>query len=50
MFRKARAVAPAIVFFDEIDAIAGRRRDDGGGGSGVGDRVLSQVSAKLTHT
>lgn len=28
VFRKARAAAPAIVFFDEIDALAGQR---GGG-------------------
>lgn len=26
VFRKARAAAPAIVFFDEIDALAGERR------------------------
>ena len=25
VFRKARAAAPAIVFFDEIDALAGER-------------------------
>jgi SpoVK/Ycf46/Vps4 family AAA+-type ATPase len=46
VFRKARAVAPSIVFFDEIDAIAGQRQEDGGGG-GVGDRVLSQLLSEM---
>src|SRR5207302_5851318 len=33
LFARVRAVAPAIVFIDELDA-AGRRRSSGGGGSG----------------
>lgn len=40
MFRKARAAAPSIVFFDEIDALAAQR---GSESASVADRVLSQV-------
>lgn len=59
VFRKARQVAPAIVFFDEIDAIGGERATDGrggGGGSGGGrrgggdsvqERVLTQLLTEL---
>ena len=42
VFRKARAAAPTVVFFDEVDALAGSR-DSGDGGSGVTARVLSQL-------
>jgi SpoVK/Ycf46/Vps4 family AAA+-type ATPase len=44
VFRKARAASPAIIFFDEIDAIAVRRS---GGDSSVADRVLSQLLTEL---
>ena len=48
MFRLARAHAPAIVFFDEIDAIAGARGLDGAtSASGVGDRLLTQLLTEL---
>lgn len=48
IFRKARAAAPTVVFFDEIDAIASQRGGgDGGGGSQVADRVLSQLLTEL---
>ncbi|WP_226010023.1 CDC48 family AAA ATPase [Halomicrobium salinisoli] len=46
VFQKARENAPTVVFFDEIDSIAGER----GGGttdSGVGERVVSQLLTEL---
>ncbi|WP_313694857.1 AAA family ATPase [Halorarum halobium] len=42
LFERARQAAPVIVFFDEIDALAGDR-DFAGGDSGVGERVVSQL-------
>ena len=48
LFRKARAVAPSIVFFDEIDAIGGERSGGGGGsGSSVNERVLAQLLTEM---
>ncbi len=40
LFKRARAAAPSLIFFDEVDALAGKRGD---GSSGVNDRVLSQL-------
>eukprot|EP01028_Stygiella_incarcerata_P008155 TRINITY_DN347_c1_g3_i1.p1 TRINITY_DN347_c1_g3~~TRINITY_DN347_c1_g3_i1.p1 ORF type:complete len:924 (-),score=289.13 TRINITY_DN347_c1_g3_i1:82-2763(-) len=45
VFKKARSAAPAIIFFDEIDALGSRRGGDGG--SDVSDRVLSQLLAEM---
>jgi len=49
VFRKARQVAPAIVFFDEIDAIGGERSEGDGSSSGssVKERVLTQLLTEL---
>lgn len=44
LFRRARLAAPAVIFFDEMDAIASKRGDNGGGG---GDRLLSQLLTEL---
>ncbi|MFC5366746.1 CDC48 family AAA ATPase [Salinirubrum litoreum] len=46
VFERARQAAPAIVFFDEIDAVA-TDRDGVSGDSGVTDRVVSQLLAEL---
>lgn len=48
VFQKARAAAPSIVFFDEIDALAARRGSGGDdSGSSVSDRVLTQLLTEL---
>jgi len=46
VFRKARTAAPAIVFFDEIDAITPRRGMDFGD-SHVTSRVISQILTEI---
>ncbi len=45
-FRKARTAAPAVIFFDEIDAMV-PRRGSGIGDSHVGERVISQLLTEL---
>ena len=44
-FKKAKQVAPAIVFLDEIDAIAPRR--GGGSENGVTERVVNQLLTSI---
>ncbi|MEF8779663.1 MAG: AAA family ATPase [Haloferacaceae archaeon] len=49
VFERARQSAPSILFFDEIDAVAGDR-DALGSDSGVGERVVSQLLTELDRT
>lgn len=46
VFRKAKQASPAILFFDEIDALA-TERGTSSGNSNVGDRVLAQLLTEL---
>lgn len=49
VFDKARAAAPCVMFFDELDSIAKARGGGGGGGDagGAGDRVLNQILTEM---
>jgi len=47
LFDKARAAAPCILFFDEMDSIAKARGSSGGGGNDAGDRVMNQILAEI---
>ncbi len=44
-FRKARQVAPTIIFFDELDSLAPARGNDMG--SNVSERVVNQLLTEL---
>ncbi|XP_071787469.1 ATPase family gene 2 protein homolog A-like [Asterias amurensis] len=46
VFRKARLASPAIIFFDEMDALAVERGSSSGGNS-VADRVLGQLLTEI---
>jgi transitional endoplasmic reticulum ATPase len=46
VFRKGRTAAPAIIFFDELDAIL-PRRGMGYSDSGVSERVISQLLTEM---
>ncbi|CAJ0586207.1 unnamed protein product, partial [Mesorhabditis spiculigera] len=46
VFERARAAAPCVVFFDELDSLAPNRGRAGDSG-GVMDRVVSQLLAEL---
>lgn len=46
VFTKARENAPTVVFFDEVDAIAGER-GEGTNDAGVSERVVSQLLTEL---
>ncbi len=45
IFERARQVAPCVIFFDELDALAGRRGYDNG--NKVTERVLNQLLAEM---
>ncbi len=45
IFERARQVAPCVIFFDEIDALAGKRGYDNG--TRVTERVLNQLLAEM---
>jgi transitional endoplasmic reticulum ATPase len=45
IFERARQVSPCIIFFDEIDALAGKRGADHG--NKVTERVLNQLLAEM---
>ncbi len=45
IFERARQVSPCIIFFDEIDSLAGRRGMDAG--NKASERVLNQLLAEM---
>jgi len=47
VFDKARAAAPCVLFFDELDSIAKSRGGSGGDGGGASDRVINQVLTEM---
>ena len=46
VFARARACAPCVIFFDELDSLA-PRRGGGSDGGGVMDRVVSQLLTEM---
>jgi len=46
IFRRAKQMAPAIIFFDEIDALASKRGGDQG--SRVTEQVVSQILTEMS--
>jgi len=51
VFTRARASAPCIIFFDELDALCPKRGmgggGEGGGGGGVSERVVNQLLTEM---
>jgi len=45
VFERARQVAPCVVFFDEVDSLAGKRGNEAG--NKVTERVLNQILAEM---
>merc|ERR1711968_70406 len=46
-FAKARAAAPCVLFFDELDSIATQRGSSLGDAGGAGDRVMNQLLTEM---
>merc|ERR1711920_43473 len=47
VFDKARAAAPCVLFFDELDSIAQQRGGSSGDGGGAADRVMNQLLTEM---
>lgn len=47
VFDKARAAAPCVLFFDELDSIAVARGSSQGDAGGAGDRVINQLLTEM---
>lgn len=47
VFEKARAAAPCVLFFDELDSIAKSRGGSGGDGGGASDRIINQLLTEM---
>ena len=47
VFDKARASAPCILFFDELDSIGKSRGGGDGDGGGAGDRIINQLLTEM---
>merc|ERR1739838_872695 len=47
VFDKARAAAPCVLFFDELDSIGTARGSSGGDAGGAGDRVMNQLLTEI---
>ncbi|KAK7482652.1 hypothetical protein BaRGS_00026061, partial [Batillaria attramentaria] len=47
IFDKARAAAPCVLFFDELDSIAKARGGNVGDGGGAADRVINQLLTEM---